>query len=1163
MTAPPGAGVRGGRPDRTGAVIGPPRPEPAAVNRHREAEIFPGDGEMAVRMRAHDWEASRLGDPATWPRELCTSVALCLSSRFPIVLWWGPDLRLIYNDAYVPALGDRKHPALGVPGREAWSDIWDIIGPQLQGVMETGEATWSTDVLLPMDRRGFVEETYWTYSYSPIHAAGRVAGIFTPCAETTEQVVAERRLRTLHRLGEAVSGRTVEEACVLAAEAMTGDRADIPFAGIYLADPCEPDRARLVADTAPVPGTPFGAEIDLRESAGRPWATAREHGVPALVRLDDPPLSSPVVGGPARVGSVAIRPLRSPTRRDPVAYLVAGISPVRPFDTGYETFLTLVAKQATTLILSAAALADARTRAEELAELDRAKTTFFSNVSHEFRTPLTLLLAPLEEARAGGTALEGEPLDLAHRNGLRLLRLVNTLLDFSRIEAGRAEAVFEPVEIGALTTDLAASFRSVMERGGLALVIDAPPLSDPFHVDRSMWEKIVLNLLSNAFKHTFEGNVRVGLRATDDHAELTVADTGVGIAPEEMPRLFERFHRAPSTRARSHEGTGIGLSLVDELVRQHGGEIEVVSALGEGTAFTVRIPRGVGHLPAERVRREAAPAARSTALGPVPFVEEAARWLGDDSAPAPQRLDPETPPGTRPRILLADDNADMRQYLTRLLGGRFDVEAVGDGARALASALEAPPDLVLSDVMMPGLDGLGLVRALREDPRSRFVPVVLLSARSGEEATIGGLEAGADDYLEKPFSADELLARVNSHIALGRARRDAGARDRLLADASLSLDSALGVDQRLRSVATLLTSSIADMCVMYMREEDGALERAAIAHADPATEEALRAYQGPSDDIRRVADSGRTELIAEVTDAVLRRGATSEADLRLRRRIAPRSFCAVPIAARGEAIGVIALGRSEGAPPFAPADLPVVEELGRRVGIAVDNARLYERARASARVEADRARALAELQSLTAALSEALTPSAVARALIDIGLPLVGAVAGGLMVIDEDERVLRSVHMSGYPDASADRAWRIPVSAATPLTEAIRRGATAFVGSSAEARRRWPAMEGFLDAHGLDGGLAAVPIASGGRVLGALAARYPVAGPLGADGRRLLETVARLAGPALLRSLPLPARALGRRDAAAQPVAAVAAERRGRHDRRRLHRGRRGDRGGR
>jgi signal transduction histidine kinase/DNA-binding response OmpR family regulator len=404
-----------------------------------------------------------------------------------------------------------------------------------------------------------------------------------------------------------------------------------------------------------------------------------------------------------------------------------------------------------------------------LAELDVAKTAFFSNISHEFRTPLTLMLGPLEDALAEAHHSADEParrrLETMHRNALRLLKLVNSLLDFARIEAGRTTANFEPTDLALYTADLASTFRSAMERAGLTLTLDCPHLPEPAFVDREMWEKVMLNLLSNAFKHTFHGGITVRLRQAGDVITVAVEDTGVGIPAAEMPRLFERFHRVQGALSRSHEGTGIGLSLVRELVQQHGGSVQVESEPGRGSRFTVTLKRGSAHLPAGSVRQPAnAMQGRNTAA----YVQEALQWL-----PAETLAEADAPSagGDRPRILWADDNADMREYVRRLLQGSYEVTAVPDGQAALESALAAPPDLVLSDMMMPRLDGAGLLKALRADERTRRLPVILLSARAGEEAAVEGLGAGADDYLVKPFAARELLARVRSHVQLARERR--------------------------------------------------------------------------------------------------------------------------------------------------------------------------------------------------------------------------------------------------------------------------------------------------------------------------------------------------------------------------------------------------------
>jgi signal transduction histidine kinase len=467
-------------------------------------------------------------------------------------------------------------------------------------------------------------------------------------------------------------------------------------------------------------------------------------------------------------------PILPPGAERPIGILLAGASRRLPLDEVYCAFFDLVAAGVTTAVAQARAYEEERRRAEALAEIDRAKTAFFSNVSHEFRTPLTLLLGPLEDELAERAdplpPARRERLEAAHRNSLRLLKLVNSLLDFARIEAGRVQASYEPTDLAAYTVELAGVFRSAIEKAGLAYDVDCPPLPQPLWVDREMWEKIVLNLLSNAFKHTFEGRIGVTLRWCDDHAELVVADTGAGIPAAEQERLFERFHRVKGARSRSHEGTGIGLALVKELTGLHAGSVAVESREGQGSRFTVRLRAGREHLPAERIgqaRTQLSTAARAAA-----FVDEALHWLPEaDRLPALPESQAEAPAGQRRRILLADDNADMRDYVRRLLAGRYEVQAVADGATALAAALDAPPDLVLSDVMMPGIDGFGLLRALRDHEATSRVPIILLSARAGEEAAVEGLDAGADDYIAKPFSARELLARVRTHLELARARR--------------------------------------------------------------------------------------------------------------------------------------------------------------------------------------------------------------------------------------------------------------------------------------------------------------------------------------------------------------------------------------------------------
>ena len=757
---------------------------------------FPGDGEMARRARAYPWADSPLGDPGGWSASLRAACRICLTSRFPMIVWWGKELWFLYNDAFLPLLGT-KHPALGKPGEVVWAEIWDVVGPMLHSVMSSGQAIYNEDLLLSMNRHDYWEETYWTYSYSPLHDDdGVVRGVFTAVSDTTERVIGARRLAALQDLGaQAGSARSVAEACQLVVTVLERAGRDVPFTAIYLCRPGS-DEPILVAGApeqavpVPLPDGPGGWPVREVLASGQPVTvsdvTARFGDLPAG-GWSTPPTQAMVL------------PLAGETGGEATGVIVLAASAAHALDDAYKSFLSLVAQQTAALVNGAVAYQVQQRRAEELAELDRAKTTFFSNISHEFRTPLALILGTVEELRASLAAGDvtardpaardlavrdlavrdlaaREELEVVHRNALRLGKLVNTLLDFSRIKAGRMEARYEPVNLAAFTADLASVFRSAIARAGLAYRVDCRELPEPVYIDREMWEKVVLNLLSNALKFTFGGSISVTLRAEDSGAVLRISDTGSGIAADEMPRLFERFHRIPTTRSRSNEGSGIGLALVRELVGLHGGSITAGSTEGAGTTFTVRLPFGHGHLPEENL---AAAGPETISAAADPFLAEAFRWLpGDppDQAPLAAAPGPGTPHrelagrAAPARVLLADDNADMREYLQRLLAGGYQVTAVADGQAALDAARAQPFDLVISDVMMPGLDGLQLVAALRADPQAQDLPVLLLSARAGQEAAIEGLEAGADDYLVKPFSAAELLARVRANVELARLR---------------------------------------------------------------------------------------------------------------------------------------------------------------------------------------------------------------------------------------------------------------------------------------------------------------------------------------------------------------------------------------------------------
>ena len=695
-----------------------------------------GGGEMGARMRALDWSQSSLGPVDAWPQSLRSTVSMLLPSKAQIIAFWGSEFVVLDNDAYRPVFG-AKHPhALGLPGAQAWNEIWDgQLHPLLAGVARTGEAFWAKDLLFEIERHGFPEETYFDVSYDPVRVeSGEVGGVYCIVTETTDRVVGERRLALLKSLAERnATARTPRDACVLATETLAVKPQDVLFALTYLGDElqsCTP-----------------GAREQL--------ALSKPHLVKELA-----------------IGS------SSPDVQ--AGRLTVGLNPRRPFDAQYRAFLDLVADQLGTALANARAYEQERQRAEALAALDRAKTTFFSNVSHEFRTPLTLLVGPLEDGLADtGTPLppvHRERQEVAHRNALRLLRLVNTLLDFSRIEAGRIDASYEPTDLPRLTAELASMFRSAVEKAGLQLVVQCDPLPDPVYVDRDMWEKILLNLLSNALKFTFEGEITVALRGHTDHIELRVTDTGVGIPEADLPRMFERFHRVKHGRARTHEGPALDSPWYRSWPVSMAAASRWRARKAEARPSPSPFARGLRTCRPNASRRRG-PCPRVTPLS----LTSKKRFAGClppmhrlDREPAHTAISPvhDHMSDTAPRVLVVDDNADMRDYLRRILGHDYHVDVVGDGSAAIEQVRSHTPDLVLADVMMPSLDGFGLLTAIRADDRTRSLPVILLSARAGDEARIEGLQAGADEYLVKPFSARELLACVASQLQLRRVRRE-------------------------------------------------------------------------------------------------------------------------------------------------------------------------------------------------------------------------------------------------------------------------------------------------------------------------------------------------------------------------------------------------------
>ncbi|HWS18604.1 MAG TPA: GAF domain-containing sensor histidine kinase, partial [Candidatus Elarobacter sp.] len=496
--------------------------------------LFSGGGEMGRRIRAFQWSKTTLGPVETWPQALRVAIRILLGSGFPMYIGWGPEFIQFYNDAYFPILGNKHPAALGIGTPETFAEIWNFIGPMFRRVMAEAEATTLVDQILFLERNGYPEECYFTFSYSPLPAdrPGLTGGVLVTALETTDKVIEERRLTLLRDLAAATSeARGDQDVLRQATGVLQNNLHDMPFSLLYAYDP-KTGRAALAGTVGVSSGHPIAPE-SLEQVPECVWPVHESVTTGKLAHVTGlSQLFTSLPSGPWSVPPqhAVVLPIQLPGQETPYGFLVAAINPHKKLDARYEAFLERAARQIARNLADARAYQEERRRAEELAALDRAKTAFFSNVSHEFRTPLTLMLGPLEDllSRSESHMPEDDRQQLltAHRNSLRLLKLVNTILDFSRIEAGRIQATYQPTDLATFTAGLAGVFESTMQRGGLRYQVQCLPVDGSMFVDRDMWEKLVLNLLSNAFKFTLQGEVRITLGPADGGAELTVSDTG-------------------------------------------------------------------------------------------------------------------------------------------------------------------------------------------------------------------------------------------------------------------------------------------------------------------------------------------------------------------------------------------------------------------------------------------------------------------------------------------------------------------------------------------------------------------------------------------------------------------------------------------------------------
>jgi len=697
-----------------------------------------------------DWSATPLGPPDKWPALLRLLVDLCLDSEFPVQISWGPELLVLYNDAYIPLLGADKHPwALGRPASEIGPHLWPASEEHLREVMETGRPYHSDDQRLIIDRHGYPEEAYFTFSLSAVRDAdGKIVGLFNAITETTQHLLYERRLQVLRRLGavSVTADDSLPSTCRAAIEVIGRTRESVPFAVVFLRDlPGEAPRRTAgygfdetaAASCELVQPTPTsGPVVEVLESSGTVLVSGLRERYPSVF--------SPGPLGPLTPDQAFVLPVVMLGRREPIGALIIGVNPYWRPDDAYTAFTAMAARQLGVIITDAVSYQNERKRQRALEELDRARTEFFQNVTHELRAPLTMLLTPLQDILdEPGVVLSAAARDTVQtsvRAGDRLQRVVDALLDISRAESAALMPDREEIDLASVTAEVVEGFRPTVE-DQLELRLDVPPEPLRAYVDRTMWTTIVSNLVNNALKYTPAGEVAVTLRGDDSQVMLSVDDTGVGIPQEEQSHIFERFHRVLGDQ---QPGSGIGLALVSDITAAHGGSVEVASEPGKGSRFVVRLPRYDGFA----VDTDGA---------------ETVTSLSDDGSDA-----------VRPQLLIIEDEPDLRTYLARIFSkDGYAVEAAGDAETALTWLEENAdnrPDMVITDVMLPGQSGLDLLATIRQDQRSARLPVVVLTARADAASAVEAFAAGADDFVPKPFNSAELLARVRAHYQMNQLR---------------------------------------------------------------------------------------------------------------------------------------------------------------------------------------------------------------------------------------------------------------------------------------------------------------------------------------------------------------------------------------------------------
>ncbi|PRP76869.1 response regulator receiver ATP-binding protein [Planoprotostelium fungivorum] len=740
---------------------------------------------------ATDWSKTSLGPLSDWPSSFCDATIICFTSAFPMSLFLGRELVQFYNSGYIDMWPDKQAKTWAKPLQQGWPEVWSELDSLINDVCSKGEGFYMMAKLFLLQVGPLLKELYFNFSYSPVSQGRHIVGIINTVADCSNYVINNRRMEQLRVLAlRFTSISTTEDMCKTLTEVLGTNTHDIPFFAYYQVtgedlslisrSPCG------IGYPTSITG-PTDTSSPLAEAVTRAvWNTCNDR---TSVELDLSGYELPICGGwkePPKSSCV------TPVFSDDVlvGVLLVGLNQHLDYDDSYRDFISLVSNQVGNAVKFSKVREDTRKRLEMLSNLDRARTVFFTNVSHEFKTPITLTLGPLEDLlnrernvyakdvlshkKPNLDPTQTRKIDLIYRNSLRLLKLVNNLLDFSNLDNGEFNGKFEVVDVRELTIECCNLFESSFQKSKLIFLVDCEEVTGEVLVDRDMFEKIVLNMISNSFKYTKNGSVRVSLKDGDEFVIITVEDTGIGISEIDLPHVFKRFYRGTNREARQ-AGTGIGLALVSELVQLHGGRVDIESKLGQGTRTTATIKKGQSHIPPDRIHRLDPSMSGSIKIKDKHSVSSS--WLSSLSRTPPSGTSSPPSPGSmmstesshhRWRIAFLCLDSEMREYILSIIGGDYDV-FVSDDVESIYTQINGnKSDLVLADISTSG-PGFTLLEQMRNEPTNVNLPIIFVNARSGDNQ-MESLGKGVDDCLVMPFSDLELRARIAVHIRMSQAQ---------------------------------------------------------------------------------------------------------------------------------------------------------------------------------------------------------------------------------------------------------------------------------------------------------------------------------------------------------------------------------------------------------